>query len=287
MDEEYKNDPRYKQLISYAADTGDIFPLQEYFDAQGINQPPYKYKTLEEYAKETGDIVPLQDYMDDNDTQGMQLSIPDEYAQDYLKEYNKINENYDPLLMYILQKNAQSGFKYGPIGTDSYYETFDPEINEDLREDFNSFMNDYYPDFDNKYQSAYDNAVTKLGYDYIPNIDYLGEEDFSNPAFDEFDRLDRINYLRDNPIKPAYEVYIPQEDYEFVDDVYNEDIPESLDPYDDNDSIGGIPSFSAKTEAINRQNIEQNALIQQMLRKGKELSTPIDFNNLKQYLPIR
>ena len=222
-----------------------------------------------------------------NYAQGMQLSIPDEYVQDYLDEYNKLNKQYDPLLMYILQKNAQSGFRNGPIGTDSYYETFDPELNEDLKEDFSNFMNDYYSDFGDKYQSAYDNAVKQLGYDYIPNIDYLGEEDFSNPVFDEFDRLDMINHLRDNPIKPAYEVYMRPEENEFAEELDQIAVPVSLDPFDDNDSIGGVPSFSAETDAINQQNIKQNALRQQMLNKGRELDTPIDFDNLKQYLQIR
>lgn len=222
-----------------------------------------------------------------NYEQGMQLSIPDEYVQDYLDEYNQINKQYDPLLMYILQKNAQSGFNYGPIGTDGYYETFDPEINEDLREDFSNFMNDYYSDFDDKYQSAYDNAVRQLGYDYIPNIDHLGEEDFSNPAFDEFDRLDRINHLRNNPIKPAYEIYMRPEENEFAEEFEQEDVPTSLNPFDDNGSIGGIPSFSAETDAINQQNIRQNALRQQMLNKDRELDTPIDLNNLSQYLQRR
>lgn len=222
-----------------------------------------------------------------NYAQGMQLSIPDEYVQDYLDEYNKINEQYDPLLMYILQKNAQSGFKYGPIGTDGYYETFDPELNEDLREDFSNFMNDYYSDFSDKYQSAYDNAVNQLGYDYIPNIDNLGEEDFSNPAFDEFDRLDMINHLRDNPIKPAYEVYMRPEENEFDEEFSQENVPASLDPFDDNGSIGGIPSFSAETDAINQQNMRQNALRQQMLNKDRDLNIPFDFNNLSQYLQKR
>lgn len=77
--------------------------------------------------------------------QGMQLNIPDEYAQDYLNEYEKLSqpENYDPLLMYILQKNAQSGFKNGPIGSDGYYEQFDPELNPELEEDYNNFLDIY------------------------------------------------------------------------------------------------------------------------------------------------
>ena len=77
--------------------------------------------------------------------QGIQLDIPDEYMQDYLSEYEKLSqpENYNPLLMYILQKNAQSGFKNGPIGSDGYYKAFDPEYNEDLYPDFTQFIKNY------------------------------------------------------------------------------------------------------------------------------------------------
>lgn len=78
-------------------------------------------------------------------TNGMQFNIPDEFAQDYLNEYEKLSQpdNYDPLLMYILQKNAQSGFKNGPIGSDGYYEQFDPELNPELEEDYNNFLDIY------------------------------------------------------------------------------------------------------------------------------------------------
>ena len=78
---------------------------------------------------------------------GMTLEIPDEHSDDYLSEYNKLSndENVDPLLMYILQKNAQSGFKNGPIGSDGYYESFDPELNPQLKEDYQQFLNSFYP----------------------------------------------------------------------------------------------------------------------------------------------
>lgn len=78
---------------------------------------------------------------------GIDLNIPDEYAQDYTKEYENLSqdENFDPLLMYILQKNAQTGFKNGPIGSDRYYESFDPELNPELDEDYQQFLDVFYP----------------------------------------------------------------------------------------------------------------------------------------------
>lgn len=74
---------------------------------------------------------------------GMNFDIPDEYAQDYMNEYSRAEQ--DPLLMYILQKNAQNGFASGPIGTDSYYEEFDPDINPSLVQDYQQFLDTYYP----------------------------------------------------------------------------------------------------------------------------------------------
>lgn len=145
--------------------------------------------------------------------QGMQLNIPDEYAQDYLSEYERLSqpENYDPLLMYILQKNAQSGFKNGPIGSDSYYEAFDPEYNEDLYPDFTQFIDTYYPDFDDRTQEMFEDALGEAGYGY----------DAGNPTFDpneidwdkveelqswkDFDRLNKLNYYRTNKHPQEFE----------------------------------------------------------------------------------
>lgn len=65
--------------------------------------------------------------------------------QDYVDEFDRIMENgNDPLLMYILQKNAQEGFKHGPIGTDGYYEQFDPALNPDLEEEYRQFLETNY-----------------------------------------------------------------------------------------------------------------------------------------------
>lgn len=76
---------------------------------------------------------------------GIEMNIPDEYAQDYTDEYENLSQSddYDPLLLYILQKNAQSGFKNGPIGSDNYYEQFDPALNPALEEDYNNFLDIY------------------------------------------------------------------------------------------------------------------------------------------------
>lgn len=130
---------------------------------------------------------------------GMNLQIPDEYAQDYMNEYEKLSQpdNYDPLLMYILQKNAQNGFKNGPIGSDSYYETFDPEYNEDLYPDFTDFMNTYYPDFDDKLREeeirAYEDD-SGLEYDGFMDNDRI---DTDGEIWDKMRRLSSIRNLRD------------------------------------------------------------------------------------------
>ncbi len=78
---------------------------------------------------------------------GIDLNIPEEYMQDYNNEYDNLSqdENVDPLLMYILQKNAQSGFRNGPIGSDNYYESFDPEQNPELSNDYQQFLDVFYP----------------------------------------------------------------------------------------------------------------------------------------------
>ena len=66
--------------------------------------------------------------------------------QDITNEYNRImNEGNDPLLMYILQKHAQKGFTEGPIGSDGYFEQYDPELNPELEEDYQQFLNINYP----------------------------------------------------------------------------------------------------------------------------------------------
>lgn len=146
-------------------------------------------------------------------TNGMQFNIPDEFAQDYLNEYEKLSqpENYDPLLMYILQKNAQSGFKNGPIGSDGYYEAFDPEYNEDLYPDFTQFIDAYYPDFDDRTQEMFEDVLGEAGYGY----------DAGNPTFDpddidwdkveklqswkNFDKLNQLNYYRTNKHPQEFE----------------------------------------------------------------------------------
>lgn len=82
---------------------------------------------------------------------GIQYSIPDEHSDDFHAEFERVNKLKDPLLMFILQRTAQEGFKTGPIGSDEYFEYYDPELNENERENFINFMDTYYPDAENAY----------------------------------------------------------------------------------------------------------------------------------------
>jgi hypothetical protein len=122
----YKDDPRYKELASVVAAGGSTEGLEEYLQAQGVTNNPYNYNTPSEgiISDENEEYNPY--------SEGKNFNIPDEYIQDYNKEYERLSqpENYDPLLMYILQKNAESGFANGPINTDMYYESYDPNKRE-------------------------------------------------------------------------------------------------------------------------------------------------------------
>lgn len=174
----YKDDPRYKELASIVDAGGNTEELEEYLRAQGVIQDPYNYNT------------PPEGIIDDEDEEynpysnGMYFDIPDEYAQDYTEEYEKLSqpENYDPLLMYILQKNAESSFKNGPIGTDGYYESFDPALNPQLEGDFTDFLNVYYPDFQERLKQARDadpNSETFKRLNDIDNIRYYNKHEFN------------------------------------------------------------------------------------------------------------
>ena len=78
--------------------------------------------------------------------QDMNIQVPDDLIDDYNAEYDRAVILNDPLLMYILQRTAQEGFKTGPIGTDGYFEEYDPDLNEDERENYKKFLDTYYPD---------------------------------------------------------------------------------------------------------------------------------------------
>lgn len=96
-------------------------------------------------------------------TKGMNLQVPEECMEDYINEYERADKLKDPLLMFILQRTAQDGFKTGPIGSDGYFENYDPELNEDERENFINFMNAYYPDAENAYNElSKPSSVNKL-----------------------------------------------------------------------------------------------------------------------------
>lgn len=173
----YKDDPRYKELVSVVAGGGSTDDLEKYLQAQGIMNNPYNYNTPAEGITddENGEYNPYSN--------GMNFNIPDEYAQDYLDEYEKLSqpENYNPLLMYILQKNAENGFKTGPIGTDGYYESFDPKLNPQLEGDFTDFLNTYYPDFQQRLMQAREtdpNGETFRRLNDIDNMRYYNKPEF-------------------------------------------------------------------------------------------------------------
>lgn len=164
-------------------------------------------------AEELGDQAIYRKPNTNPYVQGMQLNIPDEYSQDYLSEYERLSqpENYDPLLMYILQKNAQSGFKNGPIGSDSYYEAFDPEYNEDLYPDFTQFIDTYYPDFDDDVQDAYYDMLNAYMDKYPKETNkYPDTPDFDKleimPEYKKFNRLNNLNYYRTNQDPQQFEI---------------------------------------------------------------------------------
>lgn len=72
-------------------------------------------------------------------------TVPANMRGEYTDEYNYImNNGNDPLLMFILQKNAKDGFTSGPIGSDGYYEQYDPALDDRLSEEYNTFLSTYY-----------------------------------------------------------------------------------------------------------------------------------------------
>lgn len=72
-------------------------------------------------------------------------TVPANMRGEYTNEYNRImNDGNNPLLMFILQKNAKNGFASGPIGTDGYYEQYDPSLDDSLVEEYKEFLNTYY-----------------------------------------------------------------------------------------------------------------------------------------------
>ena len=139
MDEQYKNDPRYKQLLAYAADKGDIEPLQQYYQAQGINQPAYNYPSM---PKNTS----FDNYEDNLD-------------------------NYNDLMSEIYRKNLGNAHGY-PEGTDMYYEYMDPDASgewyspEDLDEEFGYYSDDPMDFYDSE---ALSDLLTEQGYYDNPN----------------------------------------------------------------------------------------------------------------------
>ena len=75
-------------------------------------------------------------------TQDTNIPVPDDLIEDVNMEYDRAAN--DPLLMFILLRTAQEGFRTGPIGTDGYFEEYDPESNEDERENYEKFLETYY-----------------------------------------------------------------------------------------------------------------------------------------------
>lgn len=209
---DYKNDPRYRELASIVADGGSTEELEEYLKANGVINEPYDYSTPAEGIINIDDDEIIDNGLNNRYTNGMNFTVPEQYTQDYLNEFNKLSqdENYNPLLMYILQKNAQSGFKNGPIGTDGYYEAYDPEYNENLYEDFTDFIDTYYPDFDDRTQEMFEDSLLDGGYDiddanFDPdNIDFDKMNQLD--SYKRFKELNNLNYYRTNKIPQEFEV---------------------------------------------------------------------------------
>lgn len=175
----YKDDPRYKELASIVADGGSTEGLEEYLRAQGVIQDPYNYNAPAKNVNnnENEEYNPY--------SEGMQFNMPDEYVQDYTKEYERLSqpENYDPLLMYILQKNAESGFANGSPKNagDLYYESYDPRNNPELEGDFTDFLDTYYPDFQERLKQAREtnpNSETFKRLNDIDNLRYRNKHEF-------------------------------------------------------------------------------------------------------------
>lgn len=146
-DDYYADNPEEFEMAKKLIDLKSPFP---------IPRKPNTYKNqllneLEDF-KFHGDILPYEELrsnigLDNKYTKGMNINVPDEFADDFLNEYERINNNgNDPLLMYILMKNAQDNFSNGPIGSDGYFETYDPNLNENLEEDYYNFLRSFYPD---------------------------------------------------------------------------------------------------------------------------------------------
>lgn len=146
MDEQYKNDPVYQRALSYALSTGDIYPVQKYYEAQGIYQPEYEYKSFEDYTDDVNDVEPSQNYED------------------------KLN-NYNNLMSELYRQNFGNAYGY-PEGTDMYYELMDPDADgtwyspEDLEEDFGYYGDDSTDFYD---AEALSDLLTKQGYYENPN----------------------------------------------------------------------------------------------------------------------
>lgn len=186
----YKDDPRYKELASIVADGGSTEGLEEYLRAQGVIQDPYNYNAPAKNMNnnENEEYNPY--------SEGMQFDVPDEYVQDYTKEYERLSqpENYDPLLMYILQKNAESGFANGSPKNagDLYYESYDPRNNPELEGDFTDFLDTYYPDFQERLKQARETNPNSGTFKHLNDIDNLRyrnkhEFDYNDLYGDELD----------------------------------------------------------------------------------------------------
>lgn len=243
----YKDDPRYKELASIVDAGGSTEGLEEYLRAQGVIQDPYNYNTPTKNVNnsENEEYNPY--------SEGMHFDIPDEYVQDYTKEYERLSqpENYDPLLMYILQKNAESGFPNGsPVNAgDLYYESYDPRNHPELEGDFTDFLNVYYPDFQERLKQAREtdpNGETFKHLNDIDNMRYYNKHEFdyddlySKVPEDEvygdmlidagyFPSQDKntFGYYSDDPM----DFYNAEAESDLLSDFYNEEYgyPENLD----------------------------------------------------------
>jgi len=141
----YTDDDLYELEYKKFMDTDPSYEQQQLYNEQEqANRNRDLAQTLQHEPIDIDNFIGEYNMPTQNPySNGMNFNIPDEYAQDYMNEYNRAEQ--DPLLMYILQKNAQNGFASGPIGTDGYYEEFDPDVNPSLVQDYQQFLDAYYP----------------------------------------------------------------------------------------------------------------------------------------------
>lgn len=167
-------------------------------------------------------------------TKGMNIQIPEEYMEDYMSEYERANKLNDPLLMFILQRTAQDGFKTGPIGSDGYFENYDPNLNENERENYQQFLEAFYPKENVSYDKKIDDTYVPEGFNPTVNPELIEgyQNDLNNLEFGAAQDY----YDDEYPIENNYDITDPTvnfDDYikepkQLLDDTYKNAIYKKL-----------------------------------------------------------